>query len=173
MAIRRPATGERGAVIAEFALILPIFMMLMLGIFTGGLAYNRKLAMTNGSREAARFGATVPVVATGMTAWLDSVAAVAVSSAEGEMDSGVSGRSICVAYVYPAGVTATDKTASRRQTASGTTYGTTPCYSDGQPNSVRRVQVVLERTSELQALLVTRNLTLRSRSVVRFEASEL
>lgn len=174
MAVRGTRDRQRGAVVVEFALVLPVFMILMLGVFTAGIAYNRKLAMTNGSREAARFGATVPVAGMGMTAWLDAVAGVAVGSAEGDLDSGTPGRTICVAYVFPSGLTPSDKTASRRLSTTGAvTYGTTPCYADGQPNNVRRVQVVLQRTSEIQALLFTRNVTLQARSVVRFEASEL
>ncbi len=42
----------------EFALVLPILAMLMMGIVTFGLAYNDHLALTNAIREASRFGAT-------------------------------------------------------------------------------------------------------------------
>ena len=49
---------ERGAVAVEFALVLPILAMLMMGIVTFGLAYNDHLALTNAIREASRFGAT-------------------------------------------------------------------------------------------------------------------
>lgn len=167
------ARRDRGAAIVEFALVFPVFMMLAVGIFTGGIAYNRKLSMTNGAREAARFGATMPVAGAtgGMTGWLDLVAGVAVSSAEGEMDASATNRSICVSYVYPQGSTvSTDKTTTRRQVGNTVTYNNTPCFSDGQPNTVRRVQIVLERTSDLQALVFTRDLTLESKAVVRFEA---
>lgn len=52
--------GDGGAVAVEFALILPVLVMLMLGIVTFGLAFNEKLALTNGVREGGRFGASLP-----------------------------------------------------------------------------------------------------------------
>lgn len=162
---------ERGAALVEFALVVPLFLSLMLGILTGGLAWNQRISLTNASREAARYGATLPTM-TGMTTWLDTVAAVAVSSAEGNLASGVAGRSICVAYVYPAGITTTDRTTSRTESGSTVTYGNTPCYADGQPTTVRRVQVVLRRRSRLQTAVFTRDLDLTGRVVVRFEAAE-
>jgi len=60
----RSATGhsrarpERGAVAVEFALILPLLVMLLLGITTSGLSYSNALGVTNAVREGARFGAT-------------------------------------------------------------------------------------------------------------------
>ena len=35
--------------------------MLLLGMVTAGLAYNKKLAITNGVREGSRYGATLSV----------------------------------------------------------------------------------------------------------------
>jgi Flp pilus assembly protein TadG len=49
---------ERGAVAVEFALVLPILVMLLLGTVTGGLAYSQSIGVTNAVREAARFGAS-------------------------------------------------------------------------------------------------------------------
>lgn len=57
----RPAVRdrrERGAVAVEFALILPLLAMLLLGTITAGLAYSHGLGLTNGVREGARFAAT-------------------------------------------------------------------------------------------------------------------
>lgn len=47
----RRRTGERGAALVEFAIVMPLLVMLVLGLFSGGLAYNRQLALTNGVRE--------------------------------------------------------------------------------------------------------------------------
>lgn len=49
---------ERGAVAVEFALILPILVMLLMGIVTGGVTYSRAVGLTNAVREGARFAAT-------------------------------------------------------------------------------------------------------------------
>lgn len=49
---------EKGAVAVEFALIVPILSMLLLGIVTTGYSYSHVLGLTNAVREGARFGAT-------------------------------------------------------------------------------------------------------------------
>lgn len=49
---------ERGAVIVEFALVLPIVVVLLLGSVTAGVAYSRAIGLSNAVREGARFGAT-------------------------------------------------------------------------------------------------------------------
>lgn len=43
----------------EFALILPVFLGLVVGMFSGGIAYNRKISITSAVREGARYGATL------------------------------------------------------------------------------------------------------------------
>lgn len=43
----------------EFALVLPVLVMLLFGITTAGLAYNDHLSISNAVREGARFGSTV------------------------------------------------------------------------------------------------------------------
>ncbi|WP_354215525.1 TadE/TadG family type IV pilus assembly protein [Arthrobacter sp. UYCo732] len=52
---RRPK--ERGAVAVEFALILPIFLMLIFGIVEYGRAFSIQVSMAGGAREAARYTA--------------------------------------------------------------------------------------------------------------------
>lgn len=49
---------ERGAVAVEFALVLPILIVLLLGTITTGLSLSNAVAATNAVREGARFGAT-------------------------------------------------------------------------------------------------------------------
>lgn len=51
-------TNEAGAVAVEFALVLPILVMLLLGITTTGLSYSHAIGVTNAVREGSRFGAT-------------------------------------------------------------------------------------------------------------------
>ncbi len=159
---------QRGASLVEFALVLPVFFMLVLGMFTGGLAYNRKLALTQATREAARYGATLPVAT--LNSWLDAVATVAVKSAEGELESGVPNRSVCVAYVFQTG-TPQSQTKRRVETTGGPSYEfDRECFTDGRPLNETRVQVATARTSNLEALLFSQDLVLRSEAVSRFEA---
>ena len=46
--------SENGAAAVEFALILPVFLVLLLGIIEFGAAYNAQILLTNAAREAAR-----------------------------------------------------------------------------------------------------------------------
>lgn len=46
--------GDRGAVMVEFALILPILLMLLVGIIEFGRAYNTTVSMQSAAREGAR-----------------------------------------------------------------------------------------------------------------------
>src|SRR5258708_10200705 len=87
---RRPCGDDRGVALVEFVFVLPVLMMILLGMFTGGLAWNRKLAVTNGVREGSRFGATLSVASSTCTSgtsgtvdcWLSEVADVTQSSSE-------------------------------------------------------------------------------------------
>lgn len=170
----RRRTDDRGVVLVEFALVLPVLTMLILGLFSGAIAWNDNLALSQGARVAGRRAVTTPLptpqTTVTMGPWLDSVASQAVEASEGKMAATVSGRAVCVAYVYPAG-TAADQTFKREVTGSGApTYGTTPCFDDGQGDTERRVQVVLARDGVLDIGVRRMSLTLRRQVVYRFEA---
>ncbi|MET3367798.1 UNVERIFIED_CONTAM: Flp pilus assembly protein TadG [Jeotgalibacillus campisalis] len=59
LCIRKPSTakGQSGAVAVEFALVLPIFLVLVLGIFEFGRAFNIQISLSEAAREAARYAA--------------------------------------------------------------------------------------------------------------------
>jgi Flp pilus assembly protein TadG len=162
----RRARDESGASLVEFALVLPIFFTLLLGMFTGGLAYTRKLSVTDASREGARYGATLPLTAAANTdAWLQKVADVTVASSDGEIEPGESGAFVCVAYVPGTG---TARRLEKTGTASAVLSDGT-CFADGRANE-SRIQVVGRRTSKLELLVWSDDLTLSSQSVARYEA---
>jgi Flp pilus assembly protein TadG len=50
--------GERGAALVEAALTLPILLLLMVGIFEVGRAYETWQVLTNAAREGARMAVT-------------------------------------------------------------------------------------------------------------------
>jgi len=50
----------RATQIAEFAVALPLLLVMVVGIFDFGNAYNLKQKVTNTAREAARLGASQP-----------------------------------------------------------------------------------------------------------------
>ncbi|WP_411373896.1 TadE/TadG family type IV pilus assembly protein [Arthrobacter sp. MPF02] len=47
--------GDKGAVAVEFALVLPIFLILVLGIFEFGRALNIQVSLSEAARESTRY----------------------------------------------------------------------------------------------------------------------
>ena len=68
--ITRTGGNERGAALVEFALILPLLMMIVFGSLTAGLAYQEKQDLLQIAREGARYGATLP---SGTTGWATTI----------------------------------------------------------------------------------------------------
>lgn len=54
---RNKSSKELGAVAVEFALILPIFLMLVFGIVEFGRAFNIQVSLSEAARETARYTA--------------------------------------------------------------------------------------------------------------------
>jgi len=53
---KRGLRSEGGAIAVEFALLLPVFLLLVFGILDFGHAWYMKQIVTNASREGARYG---------------------------------------------------------------------------------------------------------------------
>lgn len=67
---------EHGAVAVEFALVLPVLAMLLMGILTSGIAYSNGLGLTNAVREGSRFAATTePATSGDWDSWATDVIA--------------------------------------------------------------------------------------------------
>lgn len=159
-------SDEKGAALVEFALIVPVFMMLVLGMFSGGMAYNRQLALTNATREGARYGATVPKDQCAPTSncggktWTQLVQQMTVQRAEGVLDSAA----VCVALVSGAGSAPTPVDAAHTTRTDGKA-----CYVDNSADNGRRVQVTVTRADKLEALVFTMPLNLHASAAARFE----
>ncbi len=54
---RRREKGENGQALVEFALLVPIFLILMFAIVDFGMGFYSLITVTNSAREGARFGA--------------------------------------------------------------------------------------------------------------------
>jgi len=52
--------GRSGQALAEFALVIPLFLLLVSGIIDFGLGLNASITVTNAAREAARLGVVKP-----------------------------------------------------------------------------------------------------------------
>lgn len=168
---RSKAAGrtERGALLVEFALLAPLLIMLLLGTITMGMDYNRSISLNNSAREAARYGATLPIEGD-LQGWLNSIADVARDASAGDLAAGAPGQRICVAYVYPDGTETHDRTmrlvetAGARQLLAGGT-----CFNDGRGPDERRVQITVERDMQATTGLWSSSGDLTAQSVVRFE----
>lgn len=51
---------DRGAALVEMAMVLPLLILLLIGIFTTARAWNIHNVLDHAAREAARYGATEP-----------------------------------------------------------------------------------------------------------------
>ncbi|WP_421120748.1 TadE/TadG family type IV pilus assembly protein [Aquihabitans daechungensis] len=163
----RRASGERGAVLVEFALIFPFLAMLMFGMLTGGLVLNRRLAVSQATREGARYGATVaidqctPVTRCSGRTWAEQVQSVALSRSGGSVASSAN---VCVALVEGPG------SAPVPLSLGHTTKATlAPCYVDQSADAGRRVQVVITFTDKIEAVMVNVPVTVTSRSTSKLE----
>ena len=65
MSLHKKLRSESGASAVEFALLLPVLMLILFGIIEFGLALHRQAVLTNASREGARLGIvqSVPPIA--------------------------------------------------------------------------------------------------------------
>lgn len=172
---RRP---EIGAALVEFAVILPLFLMIVLGLVSVGFAFEQKLGMTHAARESTRHGATLPITnfitaPIPLHAWLDEIAVRAVADAGGSLDAGTPGLFVCVAFVHPDGAAANDTTERRTETSLGVAYSSQDCFADGRPADERRVQIRASRDTDLTAFVFTQTITIRSDAVSKFEATLL
>jgi hypothetical protein len=57
--IRGTGDGDRGQSMVEFALILPVFLIILMGMLEFGIVYNHRNAMAYAVREGARVGASL------------------------------------------------------------------------------------------------------------------
>lgn len=168
----RRSRGDSGAVLVEFAVLLPILAMLLFGMLSAGMAWNQNLAMAHAARSAGRYAATLPTRDyDSMDEYLDEVAARAVGASEGNLATTAPDRIVCVAYVHPAGTTTLDRTRRRYETTSVARSDST-CFEDGQGSAERRVQVLVERSTTFQTGLWSRSVTLQQKTVYRYEISD-
>lgn len=67
MSFHKKLRSESGASAVEFALLLPVLMMILFGIIEFGMALYRQSILTNASREGARLGIvqSIPAIGTG------------------------------------------------------------------------------------------------------------
>jgi Flp pilus assembly protein TadG len=158
---------ERGAALVEFAMILPLVVMLAFGMVTAGLTYNHKIDLTHAAREGARYGATLAQLQCsgtpnpcGTLNWAQVVQSVVVERAFGD----VTAAQVCVSLVNgsPGAVLASGYNVNP-QNANGT------CFDDGNGDAGKRVQVRITRGDKIDGVLFKFPVTLTSQATAKFE----
>ena len=182
LAVRaRASRGDTGASAVEFALLMPIFIMLTFGTLTGGIAFWHHIELTQGARDAARLGATFPISTVTpapigektITDWLDMVANVAANESGwggvADVAPPNSGGFICVAYVAGEGdfLTTERLTIGTSRASDGLASPGDGCFDDDLTEG--RVQVLVRRDAELNAVLYSSDLELRTHSSIPYE----
>ncbi|MDP1804531.1 MAG: TadE/TadG family type IV pilus assembly protein, partial [Acidimicrobiales bacterium] len=141
-----------GAVFLEFALVLPLLMALVLGIYTGGQAYTNKIGLVEAVREGARYGASLEMGddVNALTTWKGLVRSRVVDASGGEVLPG----DVCVEWVLP---------------GNGTLCGLAdPTGASNEP-TVHLVKVSATRPAKMEFFFFTTNTTLVGQLVARFE----
>lgn len=148
----RRCRGERGGALIEFAIILPLLVMLVFGMLSGGIVMDRRASVNHGTREAARYGATVPLEQFGTPdAWADHIQAVAVERSSGVLDA----EDVCVALMNGATLEASTDGAA--------------CIS-GDIDTGRRVQVTGELADqEINAIVASFPVGVQSDATAKYE----
>lgn len=169
----RRCDGERGASLVEFALILPVFMMLVLGMVTGAQAYNRQMTMHHAVREGARYGATLSTATPlnngacvgggpGTPSWELAVKSEVVARSSNSINCG---QVTCVALVT--GLPGSETVVNGHSTTGA------KCYSDAAGTDAGdRVQVTADRgpnNDKLEVLIFNVGLRLKSQATARYE----
>jgi len=160
-------------VLVEFALVMPILVMLLFGLVSSGMAWNQNLSLASAARSGARYAATLPTSGyASMDDYLDAIAQRVIDSSEGNLASTVTSRVICVAYWHPSGTETLDQNRSRTLTNTTVTRSsTTPCFTDNQATGDKRIQVSVQRSGTIQTGLWSQTVTLTQKVVFRYEVT--
>lgn len=152
---------ERGAVAVEFALVLPILVMLLLGVTTVGLTYSDNLAIQNAAREASRLGAAIDYSAD-TDAWADAVRDRA-QQVYFNGASSIADNEICVQLLDSSGSVIADPTTQ------GTQCGSAPATPAGISTGTCIVKVWIRKPGRI-VIAVAKDLTpnLKARSVAYY-----
>lgn len=139
MVLRRRA--DRGAAAVEFALVVPLLLMILFGMITTGLTFSDHLSATNAAREAARYGAAADV---SNSSWATSVRD-RVKQTYFNAGETITDAQICVRLVQSSGTVA-------KQWAGGS-CGTAPAAPTTMTSGSCAVLVWMTRPQTIQLLV--------------------
>lgn len=165
--------ADRGASLVEFAIVLPVLVMLLLGMISSGVAYNQKLDLASAAREGARYGATLPSTQTFSSGyatpntWEYGIRQYVVDRSSGSLTTA----QVCVSLVEGATPSVVG--------GHTTDPGGQPCVaSDAYPSynastdRGRRVQVFVSRPGKIDlGVFPTMNFTMTSKAIAKSESN--
>ena len=133
-------------------MVLPVFLCLLFGLVSGGVAYSEKVGVVEAVREGARFGASLKLGSgpTAMTDWETMVRNRVVAASGG----GLSAASVCVRLVLPNG---------------GTDCGVSDPSGASAESFVHLVKVSASKGADLEFFFFRKTATLQGRMVARYE----
>ncbi len=163
------ASGDRGVVLVEFALTFPILIMILLGMFSGGLTINSKLSMSHATREGARYAASVSSSQTFVSGtWASNVRDIVVDRSQGDLTSD----EVCVSLVSGSGATLVVKSPSSSYSTSGSPCIANQTYPTTSGDIGLRVQVTTSRPAQIElGLFGTMNITLSENATAKSEST--
>lgn len=139
---RRAHRSERGASAVEFALVMPLLLMILFGMITTGLAFSDHLSATNAVREGARYGAAADI---SDSTWASSVQDRVKHTYFNSAGATVTDDQICVKLVQAGGATTNVDT--------GAGCGTAPTVPSPMAAGSCAVVVWMERPQTIQLLV--------------------
>lgn len=170
-----PSTRDGGAAAVEFALLFPLFILIVFGVIDMGFAFNQKINLTQAAREGSRYGATLGLKASHTTSgtpdgtidtWLPNVGGVVIAAGEDDLKKSRANRYVCVALVSAAATKHITYTTSDTGTIAS---GACPSFTDARTDD--HVQVIVRASTALDFLLFSGTITVGSNSVTHFEAA--
>ena len=163
---------ERGAVAVEFALVLPLLVMLLLGLITYGVTFSQGIGLTNAVREGSRFAASTAADSSGASLdWTSWTADVISRTRVVQMDDAGSESTICVRLLKNTSTVP----AAPSQVATECSIGAVPLTSlttptpPNVPSNSCFVMVWGGRTFHLDAFVFQHDGVLERKSLARYE----
>ena len=159
----------------EFALIMPVFMILIFGGITASLVYQDRSAVVNAVREGSRFGATLPYAQCDTTSYCTScaqfLAQLVQYATQKRSEGALSLSQICVALVTGSTGSIYTHTGGVYSTGTTSAFPTTGCFDDGNAYTETRVHVAAIKDGEkINLVFHAFPLSLTSKSIARYES---
>jgi Flp pilus assembly protein TadG len=167
---RSRCRDESGAAVVEFALVVPLLLMLLLGVVTVGLTYSHANGLTNAVREGSRFGATADASSAVASQWgTDVISQVRAT----QFDDPSTETTVCV-QLWKIGTGAVAGTATCSTPTNGPVVAmpSTASASPAVPSSPAGscvVRVIAARKFTINYAIGTYKKTFTSSSIARYE----